>query len=157
MRECAESKEIPVSEFKILSLFFPALEHIQYVKKKKRDGNRSVQYTGVKSIHKASCSNVLLAPLLSSRAALSHSLHHSVFNGKTPRVSRRCGTDLSVWVGLSVTQFSLVFSLFSEIMLRTYWRVMPWRTIVLKRLPAMRIKKGEESARTFNLPARADT
>lgn len=62
VRECAESEEIPVSEFKTLSSFFPAFKQMQYIKK--WDENTSVQYTGVKSIHKASGSNVLLAPLL---------------------------------------------------------------------------------------------
>lgn len=79
-------------------------------------------------------------------------------------MSRWCGTDPScVWEGGlgGIVCYAVFISVlpFSEIMLRTYWRLMPWRTInCFKWLPAMRIikKKRRRVACTFTLPARSD-
>lgn len=101
------------------------------VHEKKWDGNKSIQYTGVESIHKASWSNVFLAPLLFRRLHLicfSFILSTSPLLMEKHWLSRRCGADLSCVGGIVCNAVFISVLPFSEIMLRTYWRVMPWQT-----------------------------
>lgn len=109
---------------------------------KKWDGNRSEQYTGVKSIHKASCSNVLLAPLLLSHCTSTFSIikflieKHHESGGDVTQTCLCVGGIVCYAVFISVLPFL-------EIMLTTYWRVMPWWTLT-EMTSGDENKKGEE-------------
>lgn len=123
VKECAE-KDTRIGALKYFQSFFPALEHIQYMEKRK--GNRrGTEYSTEGS---SVCSqSIVFQPVISTITLSPFHLFFSFFffHGKTLSGSRRGDTDPPVWERIVCYAIFISVFPFAEIMLRTYWRAIP--------------------------------